>query len=214
MLENNKYKAIIFDLDGVLCATDHYHYLAWKAIADVEGIYFDEKINNRLRGVSRLDSLDIILEKSSRKYSNEEKEELAYKKNEIYKSFLEFLSPGDLCPNVSDTLAFLYGKYRLAIGSSSRNTMLIVNKLCIRKYFDVIVDGNMISKSKPDPEVYLKCAELLGLPPSSCLVVEDAPSGIIAAVRGGFDTAAIGEARESNDVSYKLDSISDLLKYL
>ena len=214
MLESTKYKAIIFDLDGVLCSTDHYHYLAWKAMSDDEGIYFDEKINNRLRGVSRLDSLNIILEKSSRKYTPEEKEKLAYKKNEIYKSYLEFLSPDDLCPGVIDTLSFLYGKYRLAIGSSSRNTMLIINKLGIRKYFNVIVDGNMISKSKPDPEVYLKCSELLGLLPSSCLVIEDAPSGIDAASQGGFDTAAIGEAQKCDDVNYKLDSISDLIDYL
>lgn len=206
------YSGIIFDLDGVICFTDKYHYQAWKKMADEIGVYFDEVINNRLRGVSRMASLDIILERSKKEYSQEEKEKLAYEKNEIYKELLCKMSPADLSAEVKDTLDALRQKgCRLAIGSSSKNTKLILGRIGLDGYFDAISDGTNITHSKPDPEVFLKAAEFLGLNPSECLVVEDALAGIDAAVAGGFDSAGIGEAATHEKVTYPLESFSGLL---
>lgn len=207
------YSGIIFDLDGVICFTDKYHYQAWKKMADGIGVYFDEVINNRLRGVSRMASLDIILERSEKEYSQEEKEKLAYEKNEIYKELLCKMSPADLSAEVKDTLDALRKKgCRLAIGSSSKNTKLILGRIGLDGYFDAVSDGTNISRSKPDPEVFLKAAEFLGLNPSECLVVEDALAGIDAAVAGGFDSAGIGEAATHGKVTYPLESFSGLLE--
>lgn len=207
------YSGIIFDLDGVICFTDKYHYQAWKKMADEIGVYFDEVINNRLRGVSRMASLDIILERSEKEYSQEEKEKLAYEKNEIYKELLCKMSPADLSAEVKDTLDALRKKgCRLAIGSSSKNTKLILGRIGLDGYFDAVSDGTNITRSKPDPEVFLKAAEFLGLNPSECLVVEDALAGIDAAVAGGFDSAGIGEAATHGKVTYPLESFSGLLE--
>lgn len=206
------YKAVIFDLDGVICFTDKYHYQAWKEMADDIGVYFDEKINNRLRGVSRMASLEIILERSTTVYSRKEKEELACRKNEIYKKLLGQMSPVDLSWEVKNTLDELRDRgYQLAIGSSSKNTNMILKQIGLGKYFDAISDGTNIMHSKPDPEVFLKAAYFLRLNPSDCLVVEDALAGIEAAVAGGFDSAGIGEAAMHVGVTYPLGTFSDLL---
>ncbi len=208
-----KYKGIIFDLDGVICSTDMYHYKAWKALADDIGVYFDEKINNRLRGVSRMDSLNIILEKSDKEYTQEEKEEMAAKKNSIYVDLLQEMTPADLSDEVKDTLDYLRGEGALlAIGSSSKNTKLILSRIGLGDYFDAISDGNNITHSKPHPECFLKAAEYLGLEPKDCCVVEDAIAGVDAAVAGGFDSAGIGEAATHPQVTYKLTTFSDLKK--
>lgn len=170
------YKAVIFDLDGVICFTDEYHYLAWKKIADTIGVPFDRKKNNRLRGVSRMDSLEIILEGCGREFSNKEKQTLAEEKNSLYREYLRQLTPKDVSEDVRKTLDSLReGGYRLAVGSSSKNTGFILDRIGLSDYFDVVSDGNMITKSKPDPEVFLKAAELLNMPPKLCVVVEDAP---------------------------------------
>lgn len=205
-------KGIIFDLDGVICFTDKFHYRAWKKLADRLGIYFDEEINNRLRGVSRMASLDIILERSDEKYTEEEKLALAEEKNETYKELLEQMSPDDLSDEVRDTLMELRNRgYKLAIGSSSKNTRTILERIGLGDFFDEISDGTNISKSKPDPEVFLKAAEFIGEKPEDCLVVEDAMAGIEAAFRGGFKSAGLGEANNHEYVTYKMNSISDLL---
>lgn len=207
-----KYKAIIFDLDGVICFTDQYHYQAWKEMADNIGVYFDELINNRLRGVSRMASLEIILERSEKTYSTEEKEMLAAQKNEIYKKLLEQMSPADLSEEVKSTLDELRNRgHKLAIGSSSKNTKMILRQLGLEGYFDAISDGTNITHSKPDPEVFLMAAEFLGLEPADCLVVEDALAGIDAAVAGGFHSAGIGEAATHGKVTWPLKTFSDLL---
>jgi len=207
-----KYTGIIFDLDGVICFTDRYHYQAWKAMADEIGVYFDETINNRLRGVSRMASLDIILERSQKEYSLEEKEKLAEWKNERYKKLLYNMSPADLSTEVKDTLdALRRNKCKLAIGSSSRNAKLILNQIGLAEYFDAISDGTNISHSKPDPEVFLKAAEFLNLQAEECLVVEDALVGIDAAIAGGFDSAGLGEAAAYKKTTYALSGFSDLL---
>lgn len=206
-------KGIIFDLDGVICFTDKYHYLAWKEMADEIGVYFDETINNRLRGVSRMASLEIILERSKKAFTQAEKEALAEGKNERYKEFLKKMSPADLSDEVKRTLDQLRAEgKRLAIGSSSKNTKLILNQLGLSGYFDAISDGTNITHSKPHPEVFLKAAEYLGLNPAECLVVEDALAGIEAAVAGGFRSAGLGEAAEHPKVTYPLTCFADLLK--
>lgn len=210
-----KYSAAIFDLDGVICFTDKYHYQAWKAMADEEGIYFDEKINNRLRGVSRMESLEIILEMADKKYSESEKLEMATRKNEKYKELLNQMSPADLPEDVAFALKKLKeGGIKLAIGSSSKNAKTILTQIGIINEFDKISDGNNITNSKPDPEVFLKAAEMLGLNPKECLVVEDAKAGIEAAAAGGFDSAGIGEAALDELTTHPIQKISDLLEIM
>ena len=207
-----KYKGVIFDLDGVICSTDHYHYLAWKALADRLGAYFDETINNRLRGVSRMASLDIVLERYNGTLSEEEKLAAAEEKNNRYRELLKEMTPADLSPEVKSTLDALREKgLLLGIGSSSKNTKFILSRIGLGDYFDKISDGTNITRSKPDPEVFLKAAEYLGLEPKDCLVVEDAKAGIQAALAAGMDAAAIGDAVSCGLATYNLGSFSDLL---
>lgn len=206
------YKAVIFDLDGVICFTDKYHYLAWKKMADGMGIYFDETINNRLRGVSRMESLEIILERCDRELSPEEKQALAEKKNKTYVELLGQMTEKDLSSEVKETLDALRERgLKLAIGSSSKNAKFILERLGLKDYFDAVSDGTNISKSKPDPEVFLKAAEFLHTAPADCLVVEDAKAGIEAAKAGGFDSAGLGEAANCEEVTHAMNSFSDLL---
>ena len=207
-----KYTTIIFDLDGVICFTDKYHYQAWKELADREGIYFDEKINDRLRGVSRMQSLDIILERASREYTEEEKESMAAMKNESYVKLLENMSTKDLSDEVKNTLDELRHRgYKLAIGSSSKNTKKILKQIGLVDYFDAISDGTNITKSKPDPEVFLKAADMVEEKPQNCLVVEDAAAGIDAACAGGFLSAGIGDAAAHEGVTYPIRTFGELL---
>ena len=208
----NTIHAIIFDLDGVICFTDKYHYQAWKELADREGIYFDEKINDRLRGVSRMQSLDIILERASKEYTKEEKESMAAMKNESYVKLLENMSTKDLSDEVKNTLDELRHRgYKLAIGSSSKNTKKILKQIGLGDYFDAISDGTNITKSKPDPEVFLKAADMVEEKPQNCLVVEDAAAGIDAACAGGFLSAGIGDAAAHEGVTYPIRTFGELL---
>ena len=208
-----KYKGIIFDLDGVICSTDEYHYQAWKALADRLGIPFDRERNNLLRGVSRMQSLEIILEKSDKRYSEEEKNAFAEEKNRLYRELLAQMSPADLSDDVKSTLETLRKSHlKLAIGSSSKNTPFILDRVGLGSFFDAVADGNCITQSKPHPEVFLKAAEMIGLPPADCLVVEDAHAGVEAAVAGGFDCAAIGDAKDDRRAQWHLGHFSDLLK--
>lgn len=207
-----KYKAIIFDLDGVICHTDNYHYQAWKAVADQLGIYFDERINHRLRGVSRMESLDIILEGYEGNMEPEEKALYAEKKNNIYVELLKGMGPKDLTEEVKHTLDTLReGGLKLAIGSSSKNARFILRQIGLEGYFDAISDGNNIKHSKPDPEVFLKAAQYVGENAQDCLVVEDARAGLEAAIAGNMDCAALGEAVTSNIATYNLEGFSGLL---
>lgn len=208
----NEYKAIIFDLDGVICSTDRYHYLAWKQIADKLEIPFDENDNNRLRGVGRMESLEIILEKYDAEISEQRKEELAGQKNAAYRQLLQRMTHEDLTDEVGRTLDTLRARgKKLAIGSSSKNAKLILKQIGLENYFDVISDGTNIQFSKPHPEVFLKAAEGLELDPVECLVVEDALSGIEAAHAGGFCSAGIGDAAKSGMATYSLQTFEDLL---
>jgi beta-phosphoglucomutase len=207
-------EAFIFDLDGVIVFTDKFHYQAWKQIADKMGIYFDEKINSRLRGVSRMESLEIILERyEGGALSNDEKMKLAEEKNNIYRSLLAGMTPNDVADEVRETLAELRKKgYKLAIGSSSKNAKFILEKVNLIDAFDAISDGTNISKSKPDPEVFLKAAEFLGVAPKNCVVVEDAIAGFEAAKAGGMLAAGIGPDKDCGKTDYKLERFSDLLR--
>lgn len=208
-----KYKTVIFDLDGVICHTDMYHYQAWKQIADELGIYFDEEINNRLRGVSRMESFEIILERYEGTMSLEDKVVYTTRKNEAYKELLKNMSPADLSPEVKETLDGLRAKgLKLAIGSSSKNAGFILERLGLDGYFDAVSDGNNITRSKPDPEVFVKAAQLVGEASGDCLVVEDAKAGLEAAIGGGMDCAAMGDAVASGLATYDLTEFSDLLK--
>ena len=207
-----RYAGIIFDLDGVIVSTDKYHYLAWKQIAGILGIPFSVEDNNRLRGVSRMESLEIILSLGNRIIPDEEKQKLAEEKNNIYRTMLDELSPASLPPDVTPTLATLREMgIKTAIGSSSKNAKFILEKIGLTASFDAISDGNNISRSKPDPEVFLKAAEMLDLRSSDILVVEDALAGIDAAQRGGFDSAGMGDAFTAPNATYHIARIADLL---
>ncbi len=209
------YSAVIFDLDGVICSTDKYHYLAWKKIADEIGVEFNEQINNRLRGIGRTESLEIILESYRGELSEENKKKYAKKKNAIYRQLLQQMLPEDLSPEVKNTLDKIRNRgVKLAIGSSSKNAKLILKQIGLDNYFDAVSDGNNITNSKPDPEVFLKASEYLGINPQSCLVVEDAKAGLEAAKAANMDCAAIGDAARYEIAAYKLNSFSDLLLYV
>ena len=205
-------KAVIFDLDGVIVRTDDLHYLAWKHIADQEGIFFNQTINHRLRGVSRMDSLDIILEESSRLYSSEEKHILATLKNNYYVDLLKNLSEVDILPGVLFVLGELKSKgIKIAIGSSSRNTPMILKQIGLYQIFDAIADGNDVTKSKPAPDVFLKAAEKLNIESRFCAVVEDAEAGIEAAKNAHMISIAVSDARKSPKADYRIDEITELL---
>lgn len=207
---------VIFDLDGVIVFTDKYHYIAWKRIADELGIYFDEEINNRLRGVSRMASLEIILENyKGQPLSPEKKEELATRKNEYYRELLGNMTPGDVTDSVRDTLCKLKKRgYLISLGSSSKNAKFILEKVNLIDAFDAISDGTNIVNSKPNPEVFVKAANFLDQPCSRCLVVEDAEAGINAGKAAGMATVAIGDAAESHIADRDIKDFSELLEIL
>ena len=197
-----QFKAIIFDLDGVICFTDEYM-----------GIPVDRTVNNRLRGVSRMASLDIILEKyTGPALSQEEKEKLAQRKNDIYRESLQEMSPADLSAEVKETLEGLRALgLKLAIGSSSKNTPFILGQIGLKDFFDAVSDGNNITRSKPDPEVFVKAAQMLGIAPEACLVVEDAVSGAQAGHAGGMKVACLGDAAQHQAGDWNMQSIRELI---
>lgn len=205
-------QGIIFDLDGVLLSTDEMHYAAWKSIADELGVPFGRTENNLLRGVSRMASLEIILRLGGITLSDAEKFALTERKNNRYVALLQTLTPDVVTQEVRDTLAELNRRgIRIAIGSSSKNAKLILRLTDLAKYFDAVSDGTNISRSKPDPEVFLKGAQFLGLTPDVCAVVEDAVAGIDAANAGGFYSIGIGDAASYDKADAKISGICELL---
>ena len=203
-----KLQGVIFDLDGVIVSTDDCHYRAWKKMADEEGIDFDREINERLRGVSRMDSLEIILEKATKAYSDAEKQEMATRKNNYYVELIGALTPADILPGAMDVLNWLkeHG-VKVAIGSSSRNTPIILRQIGLDGFFDAVADGNQITRSKPDPEVFLLAAKLLGLDPAVCMVVEDADAGVEAALAGGMRVLGVGSAMNNLSATYRAETL-------
>lgn len=205
-------KAFIFDLDGVIVFTDKFHYLAWKKMADRMGIYFDETINNKLRGVSRRESLDIILERYDGCLSDAEKAELMEKKNKTYREFLGTMTSGNVSSAVRSTLTQLRDRgHLLAVGSSSKNAEFILERVKLRDMFDAVADGTHIRYSKPNPEVFLKAAEFLNTSPENCVVVEDARAGIDAAKAAGMTAVGIGDAAGYERTDYGIASVEELL---
>ena len=200
-------KAVIFDLDGVIVSTDDCHYRALKKMADEEGIYFDREKNNRLRGVSRMASLEIVLEKANREYSEKEKQEMAERKNNYYKELICELTPNDILTGVTEKLDELKENgIKIAIGSSSKNTPIILKQIGLDSYFDAVSDGNNITHSKPNPEVFLKAAEMLNIAPEDCMIVEDADAGIEAGKRAGMKTLALQGA---NGADFKAKNLTE-----
>ncbi len=192
-----KIRAVIFDLDGVIVSTDEYHYQAWLRLAYEEGLPFDRETNELLRGVSRMESLDIILRTSNTVWSDDEKKQLAERKNGYYRELLAELSPTHILPGVLSLLEGLKSQgIQTAIGSSSKNAKTILTKIHLLDQFAVITDGTDIKNSKPDPEVFLLAAKRLGLKPAECLVVEDAEAGIDAAIAAGMKTIGVGSAAQ------------------
>ncbi len=204
-------KGVIFDLDGVIVSTDEYHYQAWKQLAEKINVYFDRKINNRLRGVSRMESLNIILENSKTDFTEAEKIEMAEFKNNIYRELLNNLTPDDILDKALEIIMFLRQKgVAIAIGSSSKNTKKILEKINLISIFDAIADGTDIERSKPDPEVFLVACERLGLEPKECLVIEDAVAGIEAAKNGNMLACAINDAKNSPKADFKIDNLIEI----
>jgi len=188
------FKAAIFDLDGVIVDTARFHFLAWRRLALELGFEFTEKDNERQKGVSRMASLEILLEVGGLSdLSVENKQELATKKNEWYKEYLFEMTPEELLPGAKDFIKYLRLRgIKVALASASKNAPIILDKLHIEDLFDAIVDGNSVSQAKPDPEVFLKAAEKLGIHPSECFVFEDAQAGVEGAKRAGMRVVGIG----------------------
>lgn len=189
-----KVKACLFDLDGVIVDTAKYHYIAWKEMANELGFDFTLEDNERLKGVSRMTSLDILLSIGNIEKSEEEKRLLATKKNENYLTYILKMGPEEILPGTKAFLALLQHEgIKIALGSASKNAMTILERLELTQYFEAIVDGTKVSKAKPDPEVFLKGAEALKVLPEECVVFEDAEAGVEAAIAGGMKCVGIGK---------------------
>lgn len=204
-------EAVIFDLDGVLVTTDELHFKAWKSLADSLGINdFNEEDNLRQRGVSRMASLEVILEKTTKYFTDEEKVLLADQKNKIYQNSLQTLSSEDVLPGVFPLIKKLKkNKIRIALGSASKNAPLILEKTELWPLIDSISCGLDTIKSKPHPEVFLKAAEKLGIAPENCLVVEDADSGVSAGKAAEMKVLAVAAAQQNSSADFSASSLND-----
>lgn len=192
--------AFLFDLDGVLVDTAVFHYQAWRRLTQELGFDIDEAFNETLKGISRMDSLERILEHGKVTLTQKEKEAYARRKNDWYLELVNQMTPADVLPGVEDFLkAAKHGGIQIALGSASKNAPVILEKTGILSYFDAVIDGNHVSKSKPDPEVFLKGAEALGVSNAECVVFEDAYAGIQAAKAAGMYAVGIGEAGVLNN---------------
>lgn len=204
-------KAFIFDLDGVLVDTAKYHFLAWKRLADELNIEFSVEDNEKLKGVSRMQSLEIILELGNITLDHDVKIELAEKKNIWYVEYISKLTPEDILPGVIGFLESAKANcIKVALGSASKNSMLILESLNLTNYFDAIIDGTKVSKAKPDPEVFLKGAEALNVSPNQCIVFEDAESGVEAAINAGMQCIGIGSKNILKKAHLVLSGFSDM----
>ena len=203
-------KGLIFDLDGVIVDTAHYHYLSWREISRDLNIDFTIKDNENLKGVSRIDSLNYILKLGRLSFNTEEKNNLLDKKNNIYKHSISSLGKKNILKGVEKILSKAKKKKMLlAVGSSSKNAKMIVEKLNLTHLFQAVVDGTMVKKTKPDPEVFLKAAKKMNLKSSECIVFEDAESGVIAAKKGGFNVVSVGNTNIRNIGDLFVESLED-----
>ncbi len=190
----SRFKAVIFDLDGVITDTAHYHYLAWKRLAESEGVAFDEAFNEHLKGIDRMGSLDLILAGSNKTYSSGKKQALADLKNRHYQELIAGMSGADLLPGAVAALAEVRAAgLRVGLASVSRNAFAVLARLGIRERFDYVVDAAQIANSKPDPEIFVTAARHLGVAPADCLGVEDAVAGVAAIKSAGMLALGIGK---------------------
>lgn len=204
-------RAVIFGLDGVLVTTDETHYRAWLRLANEEGIAFNWKINDRLRGISREASLEVLLERAARPYTPEEKTEMADRKNRYYLELLERLTPADMQPGAMEVLGELKARgIRVGVGSGSTNAPLILQRIGLARFFDAVADGNEVARSKPNPEVFVLAASRLAVAPPECLVVEDAAAGVEAAVAGGMKCLAVGAAAGHPRAHQSVDALTEI----
>ncbi|UJF15211.1 beta-phosphoglucomutase [Jeotgalibaca sp. MA1X17-3] len=206
-------KGIIFDLDGVITDTAEYHYVAWKEMGKKIGIDFDRDFNENLKGISRMDSLERILEYGGKAndYSREEKEELAYEKNEQYKKLIKQITPANILPGIKQLLEDCQQKeIRLALASASKNGPVIVERLELTEQFEVIVDPATLENGKPDPEIFLKAAELLGLSSEECIGIEDAEAGIESINRARMFSVGVGSADSMKEANYFVKDTNEL----
>lgn len=205
------FEGCIFDLDGVIVDTAKYHFLAWKRLAGMLGIEFNEKENEKLKGVSRLASLEIILHLSGKKYSEEEKTRFAEMKNRWYVEYISGMKPAEILPGAIELIAELRKNgIKIAIGSASKNTPLILEKTGINHLFDAVADGNVVSRAKPDPEIFLAAASMLDTEPAKCVVFEDAAAGITAAHNAGMLCIGVGEREILYEADYIIKNLSEI----
>lgn len=207
--------SIIFDLDGVLVLTDELHYQAWKKLAEELGITeFTKEDNEKQRGVSRMESLEVVLRKGTKVYSEEEKVALAERKNDYYKAMLEEIDEGVVLPGVVETLEMLRAKnIKIGVGSASKNTPMILNKTGLEKYIDKVSCGLDTTKSKPDPEVFLIAADKLDTPVEECLVVEDSAAGIVAAKAAGMKSLGVGPYFDTLKATYEYRGLNEKIDW-
>jgi beta-phosphoglucomutase len=205
-------RAAIFDLDGVIVDTAKYHYLAWKRLANELGFDFSEEQNERLKGVSRLRSLEILLEIGGLDASEGERESMATRKNDWYVEYISRMDPTEIFPGAVDYIDYLKSKgVKIALASASKNAPLILDRLKIAYLFEVVVDGTRVSKAKPDPEIFTRAASDLGIPVEDCVVFEDAEAGIEAARRGGMGSVGVGKPANLKDADMVITSFQHLL---
>jgi beta-phosphoglucomutase len=190
----SRYQAVIFDLDGVITDTARYHYLAWKRLAETQGVHFDEKFNEHLKGIDRMGSLELILASAKRSYTQEEKLALADEKNQHYVQLIASMSPADLLPGAVQALdACRAAGLKIGLASVSKNAFAVLEMLGITGKFDYVVDAAKIARGKPDPEIFLKAASELGVSPERCLGVEDAVAGVASIKAAGMTALGIGD---------------------
>ncbi len=203
-------RACLFDLDGVIVDTAKYHFQAWHRLANNLGIHFTEEDNERLKGISRMASLDIILEIGDQQYDDAQKAEMAERKNGWYSGLIGKMNPGEVLPKVIPFLDELRAHgIKLAIGSASKNASVIIDKIGLKEYFDAIIDGNATSHTKPHPDVFLKAASALGVEPANCVVFEDAYSGIQSARSANMRVIGVGSKDVLGDADYVINSFEE-----
>ncbi|GJI91330.1 MULTISPECIES: beta-phosphoglucomutase [Duganella] len=206
----SRFKAVIFDLDGVITDTAHYHYLAWKSLAESQGVHFDQAFNENLKGIDRMGSLDLILASSSRTYTPQEKLALADEKNLHYQELISTMSSSDLLPGAVNALnAVRRAGLRIGLASVSKNAFTVLGRLGITDKFDYVVDAATIARGKPDPEIFLKAARELGVAPADCLGVEDAVAGVASIKSAGMFALGIGHPFVLTEADVVITSLTD-----
>ena len=202
---------VIFDMDGVIVSTDEYHYQSWLMLAKDNSIDFNRKINNRLRGLGRAECIEIFVEKVSTAFSESQKIRMASQKNAYYLKLLEKLSPSDILPGVVDMVKELRRRrLKIAIGTSSKNCKIIIEKVGLTEFFDHCVDGNQVEKGKPNPEIFLKVAGQMGLRPNECVVIEDGEPGVEAALQAGMKVLGVGPAVAASKATLCISDLTSI----